>query len=73
MHQKVGRRGVRKARLCDVRADWLGWAESLRGQLYLQCSWRSFLQWGGQDRLFGNLYEGEGTAAAVSRSEGALQ
>lgn len=28
MHQKVGRRGVRKARLCDVRADWLGWAES---------------------------------------------
>lgn len=35
MHQKVGRRGSRKAKLCDVRADWLGWAEPLRGQLYL--------------------------------------
>lgn len=63
MHQRVRRRGSRKAKLCDVRADWLGWAEPLRGQLYcceIQCSWRSFLQLGVQDDFLQTHMKGEG-------------
>lgn len=56
-------------------SELTGWAGlSLSGGSYISSAAGGHSFSGeAQDRLFGNLYEGEGTAAAVSRSEGALQ
>lgn len=52
-----GRRQERQT----VMSELTGWAgvSFLGGDCTcceIQCSWRSFLQWGGQDRLFANLH-----------------